>query len=451
MKIAFVLYPTQAALPPYHGSVGVPTYQIASALAKSCDVLVYGVEDKQMGAKSGTYEGVRYRFFPPRAKDRLLFRARDRLSRLVQISSPLSSSNLLYPAFGHQVAIDLATEQCDVIHLQHCPQYVPVVRRFNPKAKIVLHLHAELFSQCNLSLIERRVRSLDLLLTVSDYITRKTRHDIPALADRCETIYNGIDAHEFGREKDYESDGRGKEKRLLYVGGLWPHKGIHILLDAFEIVAARCPRVKLDIVGPYGGFYPLEECFDLTDQTLLATVAPFFAKNRVARLKAKLGFGASDNGTYLGILKEKIARDLARKVTIHGLLPRQGLLDHYYNADVFVFPSIWNEGFGAPPVEAMAAGTPVVGTRSGGMVETVKDHETGFLVEKNDCHALAEAILKLLENDALRERMGRAARKRVFEHFLWDGIVAALRDRYERLCQVNTGMGLPLERVYGTA
>ena len=90
-------------------------------------------------------------------------------------------------------------------------------------------------------------------------------------------------------------------------------------------------------------------------------------------------------------------------------------------------------------------------TVCGWLVETVKDHETGFLVEKNDCHALAEAILKLLENDALRERMGRAARKRVFEHFLWDGIVAALRDRYERLCQVNTGTGLPLERVYGTA
>lgn len=81
----------------------------------------------------------------------------------------------------------------------------------------------------------------------------------------------------------------------------------------------------------------------------------------------------------------------------------------------------------------MAAGTPVVATRSGGIVETVKDHETGFLVEKNDCHALAEAILKLLENDTLRERMGRIARKRALELFNWDRIVAAMHDRYKSL------------------
>jgi hypothetical protein len=66
--------------------MGATIYAIASALAKSCEVLVYGLEDKQMGAKSGIYEGARYRFFPSSAKDRLLFRGRERLSRLVQIS-----------------------------------------------------------------------------------------------------------------------------------------------------------------------------------------------------------------------------------------------------------------------------------------------------------------------------------------------------------------------------
>jgi glycosyltransferase involved in cell wall biosynthesis len=440
MKIAFVIYPILPVLPPYHGSVGVPTYQIASALAKSCDVLVYGLEDKQMGAKSGMYEGARYRFFPSSARDRLLFRARDRLSRLVQIWSPMSSSNLLYPSFGHRVAIDLKAEQCDVIHIQHCPQYVPVIRAFNPKAKIVLHLHAELFSQCNLAVIERRLRSLDLLFTVSDYVTHKTQQDIPAIAGRCETMYNGIDAQEFDREKDYKSAGRREEKRLLYIGAVSPHKGPHILLDAFKIVASRFPQVRLDIVGPQVS-YPVEEVFDFNDQAQLRSVGPFFAKRRVARLKAKLGIGSPDQGTYLRLLREKLLGDLALKVTFHSLIPRPELIDHYYNADVFVFPSIWNEGFGAPPVEAMAAGTPVVATRSGAMVETVRDQETGFLVEKNDCHALAEAILKLLENDALRERMGRAARKRALEHFNWDRIVAAMHNRYQRLCGANSTSG----------
>jgi len=114
---------------------------------------------------------------------------------------------------------------------------------------------------------------------------------------------------------------------------------------------------------------------------------------------------------------------------------------------VFVFPPIWNEAFGCTPVEAMAAGTPVVATRSGGIVETIRDHETGFLVERNDSHALAEAVLKLLENDPLRESMGRAARRRAVEHFHWDTIVAAMYDRYQRLCQVDSTIGIVREPV----
>ena len=260
-------------------------------------------------------------------------------------------------------------------------------------------------------------------------------------------MYNGIDTQEFDREKDYEAATRRKEKRLLYLGGVWPHKGAQLLLDAFKIVVARYPRVRLDIVGPQGGPYPLEECFDLTDQTLLPSVAPFFAKNRIALLKAVLGFRATDQNTYLGFLKAKLAGDLAGKVTFHGFLSRPELVDHYYDSDVFVFSPIWNEGFGCTPVEAMAAGTPVVVTRSGGIVETVRDHETGFLVEKNDCHALADAILKLLENDALRERIGRAARKRAVEHFRWDRIIAAMHDRYQSLCQVDSTTDTLRERV----
>src|SRR5437899_3554014 len=104
MKIAVVTYPIAELLPPYHASMGASVYAIASALSKSCEVLVYGLEDKQRGAKSGIYEGARYRFFPSSAKDRLLFKARDHLSRLVQISSPISTSDLLFPSFGRRVA-----------------------------------------------------------------------------------------------------------------------------------------------------------------------------------------------------------------------------------------------------------------------------------------------------------------------------------------------------------
>jgi glycosyltransferase involved in cell wall biosynthesis len=88
-------------------------------------------------------------------------------------------------------------------------------------------------------------------------------------------------------------------------------------------------------------------------------------------------------------------------------------------------------------VEAMAAGSPVVASRSGGVVETVKDRETGFIVEKNDPQQLAYLLLKLLEDDALRETMGRAGRERALANFTWDQVAESMFRRY----QVISGAG----------
>ena len=279
MKIAFVTYPTAALLPPYHGSMGATIYAIASALAKSCEVLVYGLEDKQMGAKSEVYEGARYRFFPSSAKDRLFFKNRERLSRLVQISSPISTSELLFPAFGRQVARDLEKEQCDVIHVQHCSQYVPVIHALNPTAKIVLHIHAEWFSQCNLAVIERRLRPVDLLLTVSDYVTRKTQHDIRAIADRCEAMYNGIDAQEFDREKDYnhsaaepKSDfcilaapGRTRESMFCWMRSRSLLRDIHMFDSTLSV--PRGPTLSRNV-----SICAIKRCFEASPHFLSKTV-----------------------------------------------------------------------------------------------------------------------------------------------------------------------------------
>jgi glycosyltransferase involved in cell wall biosynthesis len=81
----------------------------------------------------------------------------------------------------------------------------------------------------------------------------------------------------------------------------------------------------------------------------------------------------------------------------------------------------------------MAAGVPVVATRSGAIPETVKDQQTGFLVDKGDSRALATSIVKLLQDDALRAKMGRAARAWVHEHFVWDRVAAVICKHYSDL------------------
>lgn len=128
--------------------------------------------------------------------------------------------------------------------------------------------------------------------------------------------------------------------------------------------------------------------------------------------------GGAKSGTYEGS---------------HGFPSCPELVDHCNNSDVFVFPPIWDEAFGCTPVEAMAAGIPVVATRSGAIVETIADGETGFRVEKNDSGALPSAILRLLDDDSLRETIGRTGRRRALQHLHLNDIADAMCNRYRAL------------------
>ena len=199
-------------------------------------------------------------------------------------------------------------------------------------------------------------------------------------------------------------------KRILYSGAVSPHKGLHVLLEAFVSVARQYPDVVLEIVGPIGN-YPIEENFDLRDKQTIRELAPFYATNLWSLIRSKLLRKAADREGYLRYLKASLPDDVAERVSFLGMIPRSELVDRYYAADIFAFAPIWNEGFGLPPVEAMAAGLPVVTSRSGTVVETVVDGKTGYLVEKNNAEELAQALLTLLKDEESREAMGRAGRR----------------------------------------
>ena len=93
----------------------------------------------------------------------------------------------------------------------------------------------------------------------------------------------------------------------------------------------------------------------------------------------------------------------------------------FERADVYAMPSE-GEGFGISFVEAAAKGTPCVATWGDGSEEAVLHEETGLLVPPNEPDALAEAIIRLLKDDDLRERLGRAGRRRVEEELNWPAI-----------------------------
>lgn len=428
IKIAFVNQPIDYILPPIQTSVGACTYGVVNLLADSCEVMVYGRKqtvDPQTHPEIETdyiERGVHYRFLRSPKLDRLLlkicFKLIKHMSLLKILSRGMKQSPSVagwhYPTYSRIVARDLARQNCDIIHIQHSSQFLPAIRALNPNAKLVLHLHAEWFPQANFEMLAKRLQHVDLVTTISDYITEKIRRDFPQIADRCETLYNGIHSEEFNHEKNYLAARSRPIKRIMFAGRVSPEKGVHTLLEAFDLVVKRYPAVQLDIVGwQWSG--SMEETFSMNDTALINRLRPLYSED------------------YMAQLRRKLTPETVNKVSFPGAVPRAELVDRFYDADIFVFPSIWDEGYGIPPVEAMAAGVAVVATRSGAVVETVQDGKTGFLVNKEDVQAMADAIVRLLEDDDLLETMGKAGRQRALEFFTWERVAEKMLDRYTLL------------------
>jgi glycosyltransferase involved in cell wall biosynthesis len=106
-----------------------------------------------------------------------------------------------------------------------------------------------------------------------------------------------------------------------------------------------------------------------------------------------------------------------------GWQSQEDLPRHLHAADMLVMPTIAQEALGRTAVEAMAAGRPVVASRLGGLPTTVADGATGLLCEPGDAADLARKIEMLLDDPELRQRMGRAGRRRFEEHYSWEVII----------------------------
>jgi len=120
---------------------------------------------------------------------------------------------------------------------------------------------------------------------------------------------------------------------------------------------------------------------------------------------------------------------VADSVTFVGQRQRHALRDYYLAADAFV-STPWYEPFGITPLEAMACGTPVVGSDVGGIRFSVADEVTGYLVPPREPQALAQRLDRLRANPALAAALGRAGIHRVRSRFTWDRVATDLLDVY---------------------
>lgn len=116
-------------------------------------------------------------------------------------------------------------------------------------------------------------------------------------------------------------------------------------------------------------------------------------------------------------------------------MSHKDLVAAYHEAEIVVNPSL-SESFGISVVEGMACGIPVVGTRVGGMCETILSGRTGMLVEADAPEELSQALIAILDDPVRARNMGSEGRERAVGMYSWKARAERLKSLYER---VRTG------------
>ena len=270
-------------------------------------------------------------------------------------------------------------ENIDIVTIHHggitCNMIYILLKRKLPNLKYVRYLHGcfDKYAFGNdKGIINRSLGKMvmqkafdcsDLLIFISKAVEKSFEIKFNIKNNKKVIIYNGID------EKFFNESKRKKNKKynttnIIFVGRLSYVKGIDILIKAFKEVSQKNNNMFLTIVGDG------EE------------------KERLVNLTKEL--------------------NVSDKIKFVGRQPN--VIEWLDNADIFVYPSIWEEGFGISVVEAMARGCIPIVSNGGGLTEIVEDDKNGIIFTKKENKELACAIEKILNmnNEKKREMIKEA-------------------------------------------
>lgn len=405
MRIGFVSQPGHGVLPPL-GSLEIWSSEVARRLARrGHDVFIYA--SKAGDLRDVERSGVVYRLVDHDV-DRRLSRVTRPLHRALPRNRPFFSSRAHPLVYWLRSAKSIADDGLEVVHISNYSQALPFVRRANPGAVLALHMQCEWLTQLARGAVRSRLAQADLVLGASAYITEKIGERFPEYRGRLDTLYNGVETN-FEPKQDYKAHGG---VRLLHVGRISPEKGLHVLVEAFNELVERHQDLTLTFVGEESPI-PIQMAVDL------------FADPEVQALRRYY------DGSYLAQIHDRLSERAKQRVRFVGRVSYEETRSHYRGADVFVFPSIF-EAFPIPPIEAMAAGLPVVATTVGGTVESVQDGVTGHLVPRGDKAALVRALDSLIMDESQRAVFGLAGRARASELFSWERVCDSFEHQVER-------------------
>jgi glycosyltransferase involved in cell wall biosynthesis len=265
----------------------------------------------------------------------------------------------------------------DCIHLMF-PQYLP-------------NKAAYAYARASMWAAARRS---DCILTVSEASKRDILHFFDVRPEKIVVVYNAIDEH-FWETPAEDDVARVRERYqldhefVLYVGNIKPHKNLVRLIEAFaEFRRSGFESVKLLIIG-----------------------------DEISKLPA---------------LRRAVHRHkLHKHVRFLGYLPDRTLAILYRLAAVFVFPSLY-EGFGLPPLEAMASGTPVVTSNVSSLPEVAGD--AAMLVDPYDVDSIVEGLLRVVNDRRFADELRARGLERARE-FSWARSVEKTRQVYQEVAR----------------
>lgn len=241
------------------------------------------------------------------------------------------------------------------------------------------------------NLLSRFMRMVDMFVATTSEIEGKLKNEGFALP-RIARIPNFIDFKQFypceqERKKGLKARiGLAGRPLVTFTGRFIECKGIPSLLNAWKRVVGAIPDARLILVG---------------------------------------------DGPLLMAMK-KASRDIGIAGSIDFPGHTNAVIDYLHASDVYAFPSL-QEGMPNALLEAMACGLPVVATRIGGVIDVVRDGESGILAEPGDSQSLAEGIITLLRNSNLAARLGSKAHQLMKESFSLERIAPLYRALYIRL------------------
>ena len=308
-------------------------------------------------------------------------------------------------SFSEQVHVPLVLrrERPDVFHAPHYVLPAAVTCRSVVTIHDCIHLMFPQYLPNKMAYAYARaamwtaVKRSDRILTVSEASKRDILHFFNVAPEKIVVVYNAIDDHFWLTPPD-EEVARVRERYqldhefILYVGNIKPHKNLVRLIDAFgELRRTGFEDLKLLIIGDEISKLP-------------------------SLRRAVHGHKLHKHVRFLGYVSDDTLRVL------------------YRLASLFVFPSLY-EGFGLPPLEAMASGTPVVTSNQSSLPEVMGD--AAVLVDPYDVGSIVEGMRRVLADSGLAADLRRRGPERARE-FSWARSVEKTRTVYEQVGHLST-------------